>query len=133
MQERHGLNWWNGGGRRRDPNEACIPLSVSDIRGNPAFFPNRTRQGTRFTAYTDDNEVIEMQIEGEGPRDGNSGFHFGKQIASTPRKATFGDWILRRKLDVPTGSIVTRSILRVYGKDSIKFLKVSREKFLLMY
>jgi len=133
VQERHGLNWWNGGGRRRDPNEACISLSVRDIKRNPAFFPNRAHQGTRFTVYTDDHEVMEMQIEGGGPIDGNSGLRFGKQIASTPRKATLGEWILRRKLNLPPWTVVEKRMLRGYGKDSIKFIKMSHENYLMMF
>lgn len=133
VQERSGLNWWNALGRPRNPNEACIGLSVHDIRRNLNFFPNRTHEGTIFNVYTDDGFPMEMQIEGSGPVDTANGIRFGKQIASRPEKRVFGGWILRRKLDLPAGTIVTRQILQNYGRETIEFVKINDTEYIMRF
>lgn len=128
-----GLNWWNGGGRPRNPNEACIALSISDIEKNPDFFPDRANQGAIFTVYTDDGVKMKMQIEGGGPIDNVTGIRYGKQIASKPHKAQFGEWILRNKLKLEEGTLVTREILKQYGKEEIEFLKINNKEYIMKY
>ncbi len=135
VQESSGLNWWNGyrQGIRRNPNEACIGLSVDDIRHNLDFFPNRAHEGTRFLAYTDDGLQMEMQIEGTGPLDRAYDVHFGKQIASRPEKPIFGEWILRRKLNLPPWTLVTRQILQNYGRETIGFTKINDNEYIMKF
>lgn len=133
VQERSGLNWWNGRGRPRDRNEACIALSVLDIRPNLNFFPNNAHQGATFLAYTDDGFQIEMQIEGRGPLNDATGMRFGKQIASRPGKPIFGEWILRRKLNLPPGTLVTRQMLQNYGRETIEFRRINANEYIMRF
>jgi hypothetical protein len=133
VQGKSGLNWWNAGGRPRHHDEACIALSVKDIRNNLNFFSNRANRGTNFSAYTDDGRVIEMSIEGNGPPDNTTGNLFGKQIASSNHISIFGEWILRDKLNLAPNTLVTRQILQNYGRETIEIIKINNTEYIMRF
>jgi len=125
VPERSGLNWWNGGGRPRSPDEAYIPLRSSVLPVARSFFPNQAKTGTRFEAVTDDGQRMTMLLEGS--QTGG----YAKQISSLGDKTVFGRWILREKLRLPPYTPVTRETLEEYGRDYITFVRLSTGLYLM--
>jgi len=123
VPQKSGLNWWQGGGRERNPDEAYIPLRRDMLERAKEFFPNEARFGTTFECITDDGVHMKMMLEG---RQGNG---YAKQITSAGHKAAFGNWILRRKLRLPECTPVTRETLDRYGRDYVTFHKVSENLY----
>lgn len=115
-----GLNWWNGGGRARDPNEAYIALSVAALEHAEEVFGS-VRPGTRILARTDDGERLELVLEGT-QRGGAA-----KQISTLGDKRRLGRWLLRRRLGLAEGELVTREILKAYGRTDVEFTRIGTE------
>lgn len=130
VPEKSGLNWWNAAGRRRNPNEAYIPLRKKVLTQNPSFFPNRGTKGQKINVITDDGKNMLMRLEGSGA-ELKSGRRLAKQIASAEDKTIFGEWILREKLNLPPEVLVTREILEEYGRTNITFIKLNDNRYLM--
>lgn len=113
-----GLNIWNAGGRKRDPNEVYIPYPVSEAKKNRGFFPSRHEKP--WDCEMPDGTILKMRL--------NSGDADGKAIASDPNSA-FGKWILRDVLQMPEGHVVTYEDLISSGIDSVVFTKHENGKY----
>jgi hypothetical protein len=115
-----GLNWWNGGGRRRDPNEAYVALPVAAL-GAAALVFGSSHTGTRFDAICHDGTQFEMSLE--GIQRGTE----AKQISTANNKRLFGEWILRRCLHLRPDTPVTRRHLTAYGRTDIRFTRLGTQ------
>lgn len=109
VAEKSGLNQWNAGGRRRDPNELYIPYPAEDRERTQGFFPGRD---TVFNLTLPDGTVIPAKICQDS----------GKAIMSNPNKI-LGEWLLRKVFEVPEGELVTYEMLQRFGVDSVIFTK----------
>lgn len=127
-----GLNWGymkNGlPSRKRGIDDACIPISMDDIRNFPELFPlkqvyplNHDNRG-RAQRHNDTIEIIwddgismEGLLEGSQPQNGP---FYPKQISSFPSKREMGEY-LRRRIGVPLGQPVRKHHLDRYGRWNI--------------
>ena len=108
--EKSGLNQWNAGGRKRDPDEVYIPYPSED-RKRKDFFPPRD---TPFDLTLPDGTEISAKVCQDN----------SKAIMSNPNKV-LGKWLLRDVFELPEGTPVTYSMLREYDVDSVMFTKES--------
>lgn len=108
VPEKSGLNWWNGSGRTRDPNEAYLPLRAAKRDEARRVF-GELRADLPFRAVGHDGRRIDMQLEGEG----------GKNIASQDDKRIFGEWILRDVLELDEEELLTADHLEIWGRSDI--------------
>lgn len=116
VAERSGLNQWNAGGRRRNPNEIYIPYQKADRDRCPDFFPPRD---TVFSLKLPDGTIIPAKVCQEA--DVNNPL-IGKAIMSNPNKM-LGKWLLRNVFELPEGTVVTYDMLEMFGIDSVIFTK----------
>ena len=105
--EKSGLNQWNAGGRRRDPDEIYIPYPAEDRLRNPNFFPPRD---TVFQLTLPDGTIIPAKVCQDN----------SKAIMSNPNKV-LGEWLLRKVFELPINTVVTYEMLLMYGIDSVVF------------
>lgn len=126
VQERSGLNWWNGGGRKRDPNEAYIALPAAKLGEAEQVFGS-TGIKTIFRAIMHDGLEMLMCLEGTN-NNKNKGITYAKQISSYGTKTEFGKWILRHILRKPNGKLVTRIDLDDYGRTDITFKRIGTDQ-----
>jgi len=117
VPERSGLNQWNAQGRRRDPDELYIAYQAIDRQRNPDFFPPRD---TSFILHLPDGTTISAKVCQEADR---SNPLIGKAIMSNPNKI-LGKWLLRDVFEVEYGTIITYSMLELFGVDSVIFTKI---------
>ena len=118
---RSGLNWSQGGGRVRHPDEAYVPLRSMHLEVAVEVFGDNAR-GTRFFAITHDGREMEMDLEGSGPNGA------AKQIASHGDKRILGNWVLRDCLRLPANVPVTRARLEAYGRDTLGFYRIGTDE-----
>ena len=111
-----GLNGWNAAGRLRHPDEIYLPISSRVHRDSPNFFPKRDEP---FSLVTNDgkNKFLSKMCQ-----DGS------KALTSNPNRA-LGEWILRNKLNLSYGTIVTRDILEKKNFTHFKISKFDNENF----
>ena len=114
-QEKSGLNQWNAGGRKRNPNEVYIPIPKWIHQCYPAFFPARDDD---FALNLPNRKVLTAKICQDE----------GKALMSNPNKA-MGVWLLRDVLKLPEGQVLTDEYLQEKGIDSIKVTKVNSHTF----
>lgn len=105
VPQKSGLNQWNAGGRRRDPDEVYIPIPKVVHERFPGFFPDKD---CPFELLLPDGEVMSAKLCQAG----------SKALMSNPNSA-LGRWILRRVLHVPEGRMVTMDDLASFGIDSV--------------
>lgn len=110
VPEKSGLNQWNAGGRRRDPDEVYIAYQAVDRNRAPSFFPPRD---TPFLLHLPDGTDISAKVCQDS----------GKAIMSNPNKV-LGKWLLRKVFELPEGTLVTYEMLEKYGIDSVVFTKL---------
>jgi HKD family nuclease len=122
-----GLNWWNGKGRPRHPDEAYIRLPAEVVKsGAAAAVFGSDAPGAVFKAVTHTGAQFDMKLEGSQPV-GPSGRVAAKQITSAGDTHSFGTWLLRTILGVPRGTLVTDAHLASYGRSDITFCRVGRD------
>jgi len=114
-QEKSGLNQWNAGGRKRNPNEVYIPIPKWIHKCFPAFFPARD---VEFSLNLPNENALSAKICQDGE----------KALMSNPNKA-LGVWLLRDVLKLPEGQVLTDKYLQEVGIDSIKITKVGSLSF----
>lgn len=100
-----GLNQWNAGGRTRNINEVYIPIPLKIHHLYPDFFPKRDEP---FELQLPDGKKLSAKICQQG----------GKALMSNPN-SDLGEWLLRKILKKPEGSLVTKLDLDTFGFDSI--------------
>lgn len=116
VPEKSGLNQWNAGGRKRDPNEIYIPYLKEDREKAPDFFPPRD---TVFNLRLPDGTEIPAKVCQEADKNNPL---IGKSIMSNPNKI-LGKWLLRNVFELPEGTLVTYEMLEKFGIDSVIFTK----------
>lgn len=114
VAEKSGINQWNAGGRKRDPNEIYIPFPVEDRKRNPDFFPPRDED---FDLRLPDGSWIVAKICQDS----------GKAIMSNPNKV-LGNWLLRNVFDLPEGTVITYPMLKIFGVDCVVFSKLAESE-----
>lgn len=118
MRGKSGLNWGFGGGRRRDPNEAYIPLYKGNVRSD--FFPGRLEPEARFTIITDDD--VEMHASrGQGKQQ-------GKAISTPDDNKILGRYF-RSRMGVPENRRFTVDDFVSYGRKDATFIKIDDDTF----
>ena len=110
-----GLNQWNAGGRKRDPNEVYIPIPKSIHNNYPNFFPPRDEH---FSLELPDGNVLSAKVCQDG----------GKALMST-HNADLGEWLLRKVLRKPEGDLVTIDDLDRVGIDSVRIVNTHQTDF----
>jgi hypothetical protein len=118
-QEKSGLNQWNAGGRKRNPDEVYIPIPKWIHSCFPDFFPARDEE---FSLNLPNGKTLSAKICQDG----------GKALMSNPNKA-LGTWLLRDVLSLPERHVLTDGYLQDKGIDSIKITKVSSRAFDIDY
>lgn len=116
VPEKSGLNQWNAGGRKRDPNEIYIPYLKEDREKDPDFFPPRD---TVFNLRLPDGTEIPAKVCQEADKNNPL---IGKSIMSNPNKI-LGKWLLRTVFELSEGTLVTYEMLEKFGIDSVIFTK----------
>lgn len=112
---RSGLNQWNAGGRKRNPNEIYISYPVKDRKRSVGFFPPRDAV---FDLLMPDGSIIPTKVCQDD----------GKAIMSNPNKI-LGEWLLRNVFELPEGTVVTYDMLEKFGIDSVIFTKLEDGKY----
>lgn len=113
--EGSGLNQWNAGGRKRDLDEAYIPVPAWIHRKFPDFFPDRE---TPFELMLPNKQTMSAKICQQG----------GKALMSKSNKE-LGKWILRDILSIPQGELVTYKKLEDIGLDAVIIYKLPDNKY----
>ncbi|MDO4467774.1 MAG: NgoFVII family restriction endonuclease [Bacillota bacterium] len=111
-----GLNQWNAGGRKRNPDELYIPYNKIDRDRYIGFFPPRD---TPFILHLPDGTEISAKVCQEADKNNPL---IGKAIMSNPNKI-LGKWLLRDVFELPENTIVTYQMLETFGVDSVVFTK----------
>lgn len=115
VPERSGLNQWNAGGRKRNPNEIYIPYPSEDRRRSIEFFPPRN---IVFDLIMPDESIIPAKVCQDD----------GKAIMSNPNKI-LGQWLLRNVFELNEKTLVTYEMLEKFGVDSVIFTKLENSKY----
>lgn len=112
---RSGLNQWNANGRKRDINEAYIPIPklIHDVY--PDFFPDRD---TPFKLKLPNGAIMRSKVCQDG----------GKALMSYSNKQ-LGQWILRDVLNLKEGELLSYNKLMEIGVDSVRIDKVDDTEF----
>ncbi len=111
VAEKSGLNQWNAGGRKRNPNEVYIPISRKIHNSFPNFFPGRDQ---KFKLNLPNGECLSVKVCQQG----------NKALMSDPNKA-LGEWLLRDVLELNEGHLLTYEKLIEIGVDSVIITKNS--------
>ncbi len=122
VPEKSGLNQWNAGGRKRDPDELYIAYQAVDRQRNPEFFPPRD---TPFNLHLPDGTTISAKVCQEADK---SNPLIGKAIMSNPNKV-LGKWLLRDVFEIGYGTKLTYNMLELFGVDSVVFTKISELEY----
>lgn len=130
-----GINWGQAGknGSHVNPNDAYLPIRVSDIERYPDLFPRKQehpvddsnvarknhRHNDSIEIIWDDGTTMTGLLEGTVKRSENGvEVVYPKQVATTPAKSLLGQY-LRKRLSVPSGAPVSMADLLRYGRSSI--------------
>ncbi|TDL74240.1 restriction endonuclease PLD domain-containing protein [Peribacillus frigoritolerans] len=115
VPEKSGLNQWNAGGRKRNPNEVYIPIPKWIHNVLPNFFPDRDES---FDLRLPDQEIMSAKVCQQD----------SKALMSNPNKA-LGEWLLRQVMDLEEGDLLTYEQLEVLGIDSVIVFKHSENHY----
>lgn len=110
VYEKSGLNQWNARGRKRDPNEAYIPVPAIIYKNYPTFFPDRN---TPFNLRLPSGQIMKSKICQDS----------GKALMSYSNKE-LGKWLLRDVLRLKEGELLTYEKLQIIGIDSVRIDKI---------
>lgn len=122
VPDKSGLNQWNAGGRKRNPDELYIAYQSEDRKRNPEFFPPRN---TPFTLHLPDGTEISAKVCQEADKKNPL---IGKSIMSNPNKV-LGKWLLRDVFEVAYGTKITYDMLQLFGVDSVVFTKLGELEY----
>lgn len=124
VQEKSGLNQWNAGGRKRNPDEVYISVPAWIHQDKQNFFKDLYNSSDHKTESFDvrlpNRKTLNMKIAQQG----------GKALMSNPNK-DLGKWILREVLNLPYDQLATRDMLDAIGVDSVKLSKLKNGSFVL--
>ena len=111
VPERNSLNMWNASGRERHEDEVGIPIPIEFRNKYPDFFPGVGRSFELILPNYITLSAKQCQQD-------------GKALMSNPNK-DLGKWLLRTILGIPKLKVVTYSMLRSVGIDSVYIEKWS--------
>ncbi len=114
--EKSGLNQWNAGGRKRDADEAYIPVPAWIHRKFPGFFPKNNK--TVFELILPNGEKLSASLCQQGR----------KGLMSNPNKK-LGKWLLRDVFNLKKRTLLTRHILNMADIDSARIEKLAVGKY----
>lgn len=136
VPEKSGLNQWNAGGRKRDPNEIYIPYLKVDHKHYEDFFPSKD---TPFELILPDGNTTPAKVcqslYKKASDEEYNGFtneekelenwkrKQGKAVMSNPNKF-LGKWLLRDVFNLKEGTLVTYNMLKVFNIDSVVFTRI---------
>lgn len=112
--EKSGLNQWNAEGRKRNLNEAYIPIPTDIYTYFNDFFPKRSEAFLLVTATSRKKMSAKACQEG------------AKGLMTNPN-SDLGEWILRDVLNIPIGELVTYEMLNEIGIDSVCIQKTIKD------
>lgn len=115
VQEKSGLNQWNAGGRKRNLDEAYIPIPAWMHKKFKGFFPPRD---TVFKLMLPNDNFLMASICQDGD----------KALMSNPNKR-LGEWILRDILKARRGNLITYDRLKKLGVDSVTVKKTGNKEY----
>ena len=115
IQNRAGLNWGQREGR--NPNQAYIQLPPDVYRSE--FFPIR---GEHFTVTTDDSKTFICTRAQKN--------EFGAAIETPHNNSLLGEYF-RNRLNLPSGSFISKEDLEKYGRTDVAFYKFDDENFFM--
>lgn len=115
VPKKSGLNQWNAGGRRRDPNEVYIQIPAWIHRAFPGFFPAREKP---FTLLLPNKAEMIAKVCQDG----------AKALMSNPNSA-LGKWLLRDVLNLREKELLEYEKLSRIGLDSVVIYKVGKGKY----
>ena len=115
VYERSGLNQWNALGRKRNVNEAYIPIPIAVHKKSPNFFPSRDKP---FNLKLPNGKILQSKVCQAG----------GKALMSYSNKA-LGIWILRDVLKLKEEELLTYLKLQILGIDSVRIDKIDNENY----
>lgn len=129
VPEKSGLNQWNAGGRKRDPNEVYIPIPawIHDVFDD-FFVYTRDRKERGESAKN--SPSFEVELPNGNKMKCKIAQASGKALMSDPNR-DLGQWILRDVLDIPEGTLVTIEMLKEIGVDSVKLTKENDNYYML--
>lgn len=132
VQRSSGLNQWNARGERRvrHEDELYIPIPIWIHRTFAGFFPydleayrDAKRNGRRYESPPFTLELPNgMQLSAKICQQD------GKALMSNPNRA-LGNWMLRRVLQIPPGTLATYNMLENVGIDSVIVTKLAEEYY----
>ena len=114
---RSGLNHWNADGRRRNQDEAYIPVPAFIQNNYPDFFPGLNT----FSLYLPDRTLLDVKICQQG----------AKALMSDPN-SDLGYWILRSVLGLQGWQLATYQDLLDHETDSVKIEKIGEVYFITL-
>ncbi|MBN1072079.1 NgoFVII family restriction endonuclease [Clostridium botulinum] len=115
VPEKSGLNQWNAGGRKRNPDEVYIPIPAWIHQRFNGFFPSKDKA---FDLILPDKNVISAKVCQDG----------GKALMSNPNQ-DLGKWILRNVMNLGEQELLTYERLAELGVDSVVIYKENSEKY----
>jgi hypothetical protein len=115
VHSKSGLNQWNAGGRRRDPNEVYIQIPAWIRQHFPKFFPPRDQP---FDLVLPDGNILNAKVCQDD----------SKALMSNPNLA-LGKWLLREVLNLSEGELLTYDKLQEIGLDSVFVEKINKNLF----
>ncbi len=120
-----GINWGiRPNNLKRNRDQAYIPYNKIDRKDG--FFPGRKNPEDKncqlFKVITENAGAFYMRLA----QSGNKGIH------SAENNAILGQW-LRAKLDIPSGTFITKEMLEAYGSTKVTFKKYDNDIYILEY
>jgi len=110
-----GLNQWNADGRPRHHDEVYIPIPRIVHQVKPGFFPPKDK---KFKLITDDGIEMTAKVCQQGC----------KALMSDPNR-DLGSWILRKKLKLSPGEIVSLKHLQDFNSDNVIIYKMNETTY----
>ena len=110
-----GLNWCHSTKGNVSKNDAYIPIRIPDIKNNPGLFPPKKQTNQIVELIWDDETSMDGLLEGTNDIDGVS---YPKQLCSSPRKSTMGEY-LRKRLNVSPSKVIDIDDLKKYGRSDV--------------
>ena len=132
-----GLNWGHSLKGKVKPNDAYIPIRVSNIREFPEIFPAKAmqtenllgkknnRQSDPVDVVFDDNTIMSCLLEGSNNLDGKT---YPNKLSSFPKKSDLGKYF-RSRLGIGDGEKITKKDLIDYGRTDVYIQKIGQDQY----
>lgn len=115
VPEKSGLNQWNAGGRKRNPDEIYIPIPKWIHVAKEDFFPGRD---VSFDLRLPDGNTLDAKVCQDN----------SKALMSNPNKE-LGEWLLRQVMNLKEKELLTYEMLEILGIDSVIVYKHSEKLY----